>query len=376
MSGTADMHDVISLLEESGAAWVRLATSNAGELRAFEATLGVSPPSWSEVDWNYSSARFIATRSAGSTVAQWLGAGEVKVRDLVVPLTDLAPNAITNRRQSMEAMAGHEPLGWPSDEWSISLQRSNAFSGELIGIGDSPSFVSFDWAAANLLGLPRVSPNWSLGSPEILIRRQDTSARISHVRVDLTSVDVVVEGGDLAGSVVELAGDIPGETRQLEAPDQQKMRFDTPGGLPRGAWMVLHRNGEWLDRRTLARDRRSHPEPGVEYVVHPGDAETDGPIPPDEQVRIHEAVATIKVLVRAQLQLDAGQLDELDQRLEAVAENSSRLTCRDWKVMVYGTIVMLVAEHIVTPDIAQTIFNLLCRELPHLLSTPFPMLGS
>jgi hypothetical protein len=162
MSGTAAIEEVVALLEGNQRAWVRVALTQPDELRIFEITLGVSPPGWRDIDWRYPSARLLAFTETGAVTANWLRDGEIQTRDMVIPLTGLGPNAITDRRQSRAELAGHEPLDWPCDEWNVSLNRANSFAGELIPVDDAPSFVSFDRAAANLLGLPRLTPNWML----------------------------------------------------------------------------------------------------------------------------------------------------------------------------------------------------------------------
>ena len=373
VSGTATLEEFRAVLSGSRDAWVRVAFTQPDEVRVFEVTLGRPPPAWREVDWTYPTARLAAFATDGSHVANWLLEGVVDAFDFRVPLAGLGSNAMTDRRQSRGDVASHEPLDWPSDEWTVSLNTLNAFAGELISTTTAPSFFSFERAAANLLGLTSVSPNWSLRGPELFVRRQDTSARISHVFVDATTVDVAIDGDRLDESILELAGDRPGESRALATSEPRIERFETPAGLPLGAWLLLRRDGGWLDRRSLSADRRLRPEAGVEYAPTDDSRSSDTPFSAEEQARIQQAAATVKTVMRAQLELEPVQLVALDAALDGMAAASSKVTRREWKLLVLGTFMDLVATQIITREAAYRIFGLLVRELHHFLALPLPL---
>jgi hypothetical protein len=375
VSGTATLEELRAVLGDGREACVRVAFTRPEELRVFEITLGGSPPCWRDLDWTYPGARLAAFVADGPTVATWLAEGEVNAFDFKVSLDGLGPNAITDRRQSRAETGGREPLDWPSDEWTVPLGGVNVFAGELISTIDAPSFASFDRAVANLLGLTRTTPHWSMPSPELVVRRQDTRARISRVFVGVDTLEVAVEGDDLAGSILELAGDPPGEARTLIASGPATELFEVPAGLPLGAWLVLRRSGQWLDRRSLSHDGQLRPEAGVEYAAPADGSSDDEPFSAEEQLRIRQAVSNVKTALRGRPELDARQLAELDSRLDRLADTSTKLTRREWKVMVYGTALTLIAEHIVTKEAAHIIFGLLARELPHLFVLPLALPG-
>lgn len=373
VSSTATLEQLAVALSESREAWVRLAATQGRELRVLEVTLGLAPPAWRELNWTYPTARLVAFRTEGQVVAKWLVERTVKALDVELPLEGLGSNAIGDRRQSRAETTGHEPLAWPYDEWTVSITTPNSFSDELISTTEAPSFSSFERAAANLLGLTTVSPTWSLRGPEFFVRRQDARARIAHVLVDSTSVDVHVEGEQLDDVIIELAGDLPGEARRLVANEPHTERFELPTGLPFGAWVLLRRDGMWLDRRSISVDRRLRPEAGVEYAHLDDNSSADTPFPLEEQARIQQATATVKTLLRAQLELEPTQLAELDAGLDGIAAASSRLSRHEWKLLVYGTLADLVANQVIPGDVARTIFGLLLRELHHLLALPLPL---
>jgi hypothetical protein len=81
-----------------------------------------------------------------------------------------------------------------------------------------------------------------------------------------------VEGTDLNGLVVELPGDVPGPTERIwqrYGSEPQTTRFALNNGLPSGSWVLLRREGQWLDRRFLSVPYARGREAGVEIVVDP-----------------------------------------------------------------------------------------------------------
>jgi hypothetical protein len=67
---------------------------------------------------------------------------------------------------------------------------------------------------------------------------------------------------------VELASDAPGPSETLSSETEQIVRFPLPGGLPPGAWVVLKRDSEWIDRKFVNYPYTS-PDPGIEIIVEP-----------------------------------------------------------------------------------------------------------
>jgi hypothetical protein len=109
----------------------------------------------------------------------------------------------------------------------------------------------------------------NISGRELVGRLQDRRGRISGVHVRPTEMRVQVDGDALKGTVVELAGYQPGPLARLSASRLQRLRFPLPGGLPDGAWVVLRRDDEWLDRRFLAWPYARERQPGVEIEIEP-----------------------------------------------------------------------------------------------------------
>ncbi|HZT93911.1 MAG TPA: hypothetical protein VE985_05490 [Gaiellaceae bacterium] len=382
MSGTAELDEVAALLESADTAWVRLAVTKAAsawDVRTLEVTLSEPPPSWEQVNWRYADVRLVASAETGATVASWLREREITSHDLSAPLGDLASNALTERRQSGWSRTGHEPLEWPADEWCVAINRPNTFSGELISEGAGPSFVSFDLANANLLGLTS-TPSWSPSTPELVVRRQDTSGRLSRVFVDFTEVVVTVDGYALGPeSTVELAGQIPGKSLPLERNrvqrDAQTVRFSTPTGLPSGAWVLLRRDGKWIDRRTLWNERSLAQETGVEFAAEAADSDDDY-FSQQEQARLREAIATAKafVLVEKTDALSGNQLRALQASLDSISESVSSLRRHQWIDQTRGAVVTLVLEQLVPHGIVIEVFRIIAHAIPQLLPHTLPAL--
>jgi hypothetical protein len=332
------------------------------------------------VTWRYPDVRLIASAEPGPTVATWLREREVSAYDFSAHLHDLAPNAITERRQSGSPPLGHEPLEWPADQWSIAINRPNAFSGELISEGAAPSFVSFEVANANLLGLT-TEPNWNPPSPELVIRQQDKSGRLSRVFVDFTEVTVTVEGYALSPeTTVELAGQSPGEAQPLSRNrvrrDTQTLRFSTPKGLPSGAWVLLRREGRWIDRRALWNGRALAQEAGVEFAAQATESEDSPFFSEREQAQLREAIATAKafVLVEATDELSDGQLHALQESLDSLSESVSSLRRHQWIDQARGAVVTLVLEQLISHGFVLEVFKIVAHALPKLLPHTLPAL--
>jgi hypothetical protein len=178
--------------------------------------------------------------------------------------------------------------------------------------------------------------------------------------------------------VVEGVGDEPGESRSLESGQTQTVQFGTPDGLLPGAWVLLHRSGAWLDRRTLWGDQRTR-EAGVEYATPPPDASDNSSFSDDEQAAIRDAIAAVRLLVRVEMpELTASQFHALNSRLDDLAVSVSTLGRRQWRDHVYGVLFSLIVEQVVPRGIVEQVGQMLVRELSHLLpfvlSLPLPAL--
>src|SRR5262249_7417055 len=154
-------------------------------------------------------------------VAKWLGEKRVTIRGATARF-EPAGNSLTERRQSAWIGVSNEPLAWPSEESRLALtDELDAFTDQLIA-DESPTFTSLDFGVANLL---RLNPRggWNVGTREAVIRRQDLSGRIERVLVGQEEVHVTLDGEDVAGAIVELAGVTPGPTVRVVSGGRQTL---------------------------------------------------------------------------------------------------------------------------------------------------------
>ncbi|MHB8642289.1 MAG: AlbA family DNA-binding domain-containing protein [Gaiellaceae bacterium] len=236
-------------------------------VRLLEVTTGEAPPRWQSCRWEYPEAVLLAMRRKGAMVAKWLRKRQAVIGPYRLSLREMADTASWDRRESLWAGGVHEPLVWPSEVWRLARNENlaNPYS-ELIS-STSPSFVSFEVAAACLLGVELTG--WNLSGNEFVVRRRDDRGRLATVHVHPTEVRMRVEGRRLRGGLVELAGNQPGPVVGLTRNASRTVRFALPNGLPDGAWIVLRQGDEWLDRKFLSWPYQRFDQGGVEFSVEP-----------------------------------------------------------------------------------------------------------
>lgn len=379
MNSNEDLDALASRIEAEPSVWVRLALTRPSamwEIRAFEVTLGLAPPSWRRHLWSYPNALLISSIRRSETVARWVRTRRVAVRGATVRAESLSSPAQFDRRQSRWTGI-YEALDWPVDEWRAPFtEQLNAFQSELIS-DRAPSFSRFDLAVANLLALNR-RPNWTLPSPELVVRRQDTAGRIARAWVGRSAVKVTIDGDGIAGAHLELAGDVPGQGLRVQRSGSQTIRFATPAGLPAGSWLVLHKNGNWLDRRNLPYPPSLQwQEPGVEYEVDPPGPSDNSMFSNDEQHEIREALAAVKLQLLARvLEHEPSEIRVLEHTLDDVSDALTRLGRSDWRTYVYGAFLTVIVEGLVPPDTVRTVAVMLGHAVAQLFGMQLPALSS
>jgi hypothetical protein len=209
----------------------------------------------------------MSARGEGKEIGAWLRAEEAVLGGFRVTLPSV-PDSIQWEAKASRSPSAFEPLPWPHRTYGVAWNplKDPPGSGTLVG-PEAPSFVQFAYAAGNFFGLPGALGG--TGGQGQLFRLQDRSGRISSVRVGPTDVEVALEGERLPGSVIELASERPGSSILLGNEGHEVVRFPLPEGLPRGAWMVLKREGRWLDRKFLNWPNAA--DPGVEHEVEDRD---------------------------------------------------------------------------------------------------------
>jgi hypothetical protein len=263
------LSELSETLERENAVWVRVSADFARDewtLRLLEMTSGDAPPRWQEISWRYPDFLFRALEIDGAITANWLLSGKILLEGIEIP-APFHQQLLRERRESGWGTNSCEPLAWPSEEWRLSRTDSANSSGvsELVS-ATAPYYDSPDMAIAQLLGVPYTGYNNS--SREFVFRQQDRRGRLVSIRVDAAEVSARVDGEDLAGAVVELAGTSPGPTHELDGSSPATVPFPLPNGLPELPSIVLRSGEAWLDRRSLSWPTRAD-RPGVEYVVAP-----------------------------------------------------------------------------------------------------------
>jgi hypothetical protein len=367
MTTDLQREELAEMLRAEDRVWVRevwsIEPDGKQSIRFAEFSLRHPPPTWDEHAWEYRQALFLAKVSSGEQTAEWIDRVQTDTPN------DLAWPARFERRRSGET-GRSEIVEWPVDEWrSPFAAQRNAVVGELVP-GKGPTFRDFNLGVANLLGLIH-RPGWSSPSPEFVVRRQDRRARITSVFVARTGIEVKVEGGELAGAALEVAGESPGPSEELDGTSPQRVKFDAP--VPAVPWVVLRRDGAVLDSRLQL--ERPHAgavgEWGVTWEPEPEPAD-DSPFTVDEQQAISASIAAIKIQVAVSLPPIQGA--EMSAALDDMDRKSSRQGRLEWRKYVYGSLVDLGVRSVVTWPHVDFVFNLLRRGIAQLTGLELPAL--
>lgn len=240
-------------IESQATVWLRAAAAldnqDAWSLRFLEIVVRRAPPSWQPIRWEYETAVFVSAQLPGPEVASWLASGSVPLGDRKLPLR-VVGQARATRSESNARHETYETLLWPCLSIELGAAPTGSIGQETLVSENAPAFYDFGTAAAAFLGRPAAPGLARLGAPPVL-RYQDDAGRISSVRLSISELAVDIEGDRLEGVIVEL-GHPEGSFRQrLDADRAATVRFALRTELPRGSWIVLHRDGEWIDRRSL-----------------------------------------------------------------------------------------------------------------------------
>lgn len=273
-NGQSPPAEIWKLVEVEGRLWVRLAAVRVGDEwheTQMEITSGTAPPQWEPRAWDYDDAVFRSFETDGPIAAAWLRQSELTCDGLSIGLPTV-PDGHTlqwQRRASRQAHGGFVTLEWPMTSYQLAGQPLAIGPGFGALIGSGPSFVCFSDGVASFFGFALV-PGGSVDNMAPVFQRQDLSGRIAGVRLEPSEVVVNLQGVALAGATVELASGSPGPSELLGGDDaRQTVRLPLPGGLPPGAWVVLKRGSEWLDRKFINYPHTINPDPGVEIAVEP-----------------------------------------------------------------------------------------------------------
>jgi hypothetical protein len=147
-------------------------------------------------------------------------------------------------------------MPWPTSAYSLhappSPDRSftnQPVQGFLIG-DDCPSFPSYE-TAFQAFFYADFSPAPGRGgrSELALVRVVDGRGWIERVRVTPASLEIDLGGTQVEGARVELNSAT--QRTAVPATEGSRVSVPLPEGLPRGAWLYLSRDREWLDYRAI-----------------------------------------------------------------------------------------------------------------------------
>jgi hypothetical protein len=268
--------EAIERVGRSERVWVRAAAAadSAGAWRAqlLELIAGPEPPGWVARRWSYPAASFEASQQTGQTVAEWLATARVPINQRELPLSDLAPAVVWERKQS-RTEGQYEPVEWPALEAALTLLGVSYADpiGSMVSADGAPSFVTYYTAAVAFFWLGR-QPRGGQLPRGVIFREQDVRGRIDRVRITSDALAVFTSGRDIDGMTVELAGEAPGAIQLLSDPERSgsaSASFPLDGGLPAGAWVLLRRRAAWIDQRFLTPPWSHGADAGVEVIVDP-----------------------------------------------------------------------------------------------------------
>ncbi len=268
-SGSLSKSDFLQVAEKIGEIRLRFAMAQRdgkNSLIFLDGEFGDVLDQREDRTWAYDSLSLFERTVSGSSFKQFIEDGSIPLNGQSVPLPEIR-DSISWTRYPSHFDRSLDRLAWPTTEYALSDSRQvPPRSGLLIG-RDAPSFQSYDAAVAAFLELDLL-PGHQFNRNDVFLRCQNGLGRITKVVWSTTTIDVTLEGCALMDSVIELASPMPGETRKLSDATSQMCSFNVPAtGLPSCSWLVLRRDGDWLDYKYLNWPHAPMPDVGVEIVV-------------------------------------------------------------------------------------------------------------
>jgi Putative DNA-binding domain len=267
-----ELYEVIS---NEPQVWVRTAVilpqqPEEWTLQVLDVTAGEPPPNWSTLEWVYPRVVLRAQVLPGQTVVDWMRQESIQLGSVRVPLPPLSDTSLCSiQRRSSGSSGFHGRFAWPYEEWTIPFPfpTFSSVSDELIGEGDTPSFISPNIAVAAMLGLS-LPAGGGFDAKSLIFRQQSRAFRITRVHVMPAVVAIDIEGDDVVDVSLELASNLPGPMTTITTSGNQTIELPKPYDLPDSSWVLARRSGRWLDRRFLtytATDQAAD----VDYYVEP-----------------------------------------------------------------------------------------------------------
>jgi hypothetical protein len=88
----------------------------------------------------------------------------------------------------------------------------------------------------------------------------------------------------------------------------------------------------------------------------------------DERTQIIVELDAIKHRVKEQFDLTHEQIAHIEERLDEAAEASERVGRKDWRLLIYGTIINLAVTDTVTPGVARHMLAMVIQLIAHVFT--------
>jgi hypothetical protein len=108
------------------------------------------------------------------------------------------------------------------------------------------------------------------------------------------------------------------------------------------------------------------------------EADENSPFTAGEREEIAKALADIKSYVRANFGLAAEQMRAIEESLDYLKEAAEHTGRKDWRLLLYGTLVSVAVERAVSSSVVQAMFTMAVHALGHIfgVASPPPMISA
>jgi hypothetical protein len=208
-----------------------------------------------ERTWGYSNIQLISGGATGSSVVRWFARGRkfARLRGHRFPVPSFQDSVQWRREPSRSTWGIGQPLPEPHTRFDVRWATPGLSQWGQLGIlvgGDAPSFLDADTAISEFFGVTGRRGSWNVPSPdEAVVQLAQTGAWLADVLISPASLTVSVSGERVLGCRLELNSTSRKESRNLATPGG--VAFALPDGLEPNSWLVLSRDGLWLDHRRL-----------------------------------------------------------------------------------------------------------------------------
>lgn len=269
-TGTIKLDDIRSDLDRQARVNCRLMLRKSEQNWKLQAMIADAPAvSSAAFSYDYGHIAFVGGTVKGSRLASWLLRRKGGIRHFHFVIPKLQENINWQRYPSHVSRNVWLRIPQPFSLHTISIterdQRQHDSS--LLVKESCPSFRNVAAAATELM-YGELASSRQIEPDEIQVRIAHREAWIEQVQLHATAASMRVEGTNVAGTRLEVNAQPEKFERRLRKAGSR--RFSFKRGVPERLWIVLSRNGRWLDYRDLdLRGNRMGTEGNV--VIDPAD---------------------------------------------------------------------------------------------------------